>query len=123
MTDTTNDTPTPAFLAAVEEHHHAAEALGHDHPQARRLMFKVLELAPRSLLDTMQAKAQELGLMPEADGYTDDGQPLYSLEAVARQHGLTEEEVAAGIEEMLETCGDLGIGPLVIDPARVHRKQ
>lgn len=125
MTDTTNltDSPTPAFLAAVEEHHHAAEQLGHDHPQVRRLMLKLMTLAPRSLLDTMQAKAVELGLMPEADGYTTDGQPLYSLEALARQHGMTEAEAAAGIEELEEMCADLGIGPVVIDPARIHRVQ
>ena len=125
MTD--NTTPdlanaSPEFLAAVEEHHHAAEALGHDHPQVKRLMQRAMALAPRTLLDTMQAKAHELGLMPEPDGYLDNGQPLYSLEVIARQNGMTVEEVQAGIEELLETCGDLPV-MAPIDPARVHRVQ
>lgn len=125
MTDnTTHDlaNASPEFLAAVEACMAAAEALGNDHPQVKRLMQRAMSLAPRTLLDTMQAKAKELGLMPEPDGYLDNGQPLYSLEAIARQNGMTVEEVQAGIEEMLETCGDLPV-MAPIDPARVHRVQ
>ena len=113
---------SPEFLAAVDELAHTVEALGQDHPQAKRAMQRAMSLAPRTLLDTMQAKAKELGLMPEPDGYLDNGQPLYSLEAIARQNGMTVEEVQAGIEEMLETCGDLPV-MAPIDPARVHRVQ
>lgn len=111
MTDTQPRThhladASPEFLAAVDEFMHTAEVLGHDHPQTQRTMKQAMRLAPRTLLDEFT----KMSLLPKPDGYTEDGQPLFSQKAVATHFGITLEEARAHLD-----------GMPTIDPARVHR--
>ena len=126
MTD--NHTPTmsdasPEFLAAVDDCLRITEALGHDHPEAKRAMQRAMALAPRTLRDEFHKMAKELDLIPEPDGYTEDGQPVVSLEAVAAQLGMTLKEAQAHVDEMLVEMEAAGVPMPTIDPARVHRVQ
>lgn len=126
MTNTNNTAmadSSPEFLAAVDDCLRITEALGQDHLQAKRAMQRAMALAPRSVLDEFHKMADELGLMPEPDGYLEDGQPVVSLQAMAAQLGLSMKEAQACMDEMLADMEDAGVSVQLIDPARVHRKQ
>ncbi|MDD2712583.1 MAG: hypothetical protein PHU77_06640 [Simplicispira sp.] len=126
MTNTNNTAvadSSPEFLAAVDDCLRITEALGQDHPHAKRAMQRVMALAPRSLMDELHKMADELGLMPEPDGYLEDGQPVVSLQAVAAQLGISLEEAQKGMDEMLAELEAAGVPVQTIDPASVHRKQ
>ena len=114
---------SPEFLAAVDELMRTAEALGQDHPEAKRAMQRAMMLAPRTLRDEITRMAESTGLLPKPDGYTEDGQPMVSLEGLAAQWGMTLAEAQARMDEMLVELEAAGVSMPTIDPARVHRVQ
>ena len=61
-------------------------------------------------------------MIPEADGYTDDGQPVYSLEAIAAKLDMSMEEAKAAMNAMLADRAALGLPAALVNPATVHRK-
>ena len=128
MTDTQPRThhladASPEFLAAVDELTRTVEALGHEHPQAKRAMQRAMALAPRTLRDEIIRMAEGTGLLPKPDGYTEDGQPVVSLEALAAQWGMTLEEAQAHADDVVAELEAAGVTMPAIDPARVHRVQ
>ena len=128
MTDTQPRThhladASPEFLDAVDELTRTVEELGHEHHQAKRAMQRALVLAPRTLRDEITRMAESTGLLPQPDGYTEDGQPVVSLEAVAAQLGMTLEEAQAHMDAMLAELEAAGVSMPAIDPACVHRLQ
>ena len=128
MTDTQPRThhladASPEFLAAVDELTRTVEELGHEHHQAKRAMQRALVLAPRTLRDEITRMAESTGLLPKPDGYTEDGQPVVSLEALAAQWGMTLEEAQAHADDVVAELEAAGVTMPAIDPARVHRVQ
>lgn len=114
---------SPAFVAAWLQCKFVVDTWGPDHPEVERLANRAIMLAPPSLVADMYVKARAIGLLPEPDGCTVDGQPCYSAAALAQHAGMTEEEVVTAVADILESCGDLGDVQAVIDPAaRVQRK-
>ena len=113
---------TPEFLDAMGICLDVVERLGLEHPEATRALMVGMELAPASMHDFMADKAREMGLIPEADGYTDDGKPVFSLEAVAAKLGIGMEEAKELMQSMLTERDGLGLSNVLIDPATVHRK-
>lgn len=109
---------SPEFLAAAERHAELAAQLGPEHPDVLLAMAFVLEHAPASLKETIHSKAVEMGLMPEADGYLEDGSPVYSLEAVAAKLGAPVSEVEQTMRALVAMHGD----GLAIDGALIHRR-
>lgn len=109
---------TDEFLAAVERQRYLAATLGPDHPDVVLAMGEVLEHAPEELLNTIRAKAREMGLLPEPDGYLEDGRPVYSTQAVADTLGVPVQQVEEGLATLIAHRADLGI-----DTDRIHRKQ
>lgn len=61
------------------------ESLGMEHPDTTRALQGAMALAPPSMHDFVARQAQELDLIPEADGYTEDGQPVFSLHRPLRR--------------------------------------
>ena len=128
MTDTQPRThhladASPEFLDAVDELTRTVEELGHEHHQAKRAMQRAMMLAPRTLRDEITRMAESMGLLPKPDGYTEDGQPVVSLETLAAQWGMTLEEAQAHADAMLAELEAAGVTMPAIDPARVHRVQ
>lgn len=109
---------SPEFLRAAEHHAALAERLGPEHPDVMMAMTTVLEHAPATLKETIHAKAVEMGLMPEPDGYLEDGSPVYRLEDVAAKLGAPIAEVEATMRALVAMHGD----GLAIDAALVHRR-
>jgi len=110
---------TPEFLTAMSACLHLVEALGIEHPDTTRAMQRAMLLAPPSMNTFMADTVRELDLIPKADGYLDNGQPVYSLESIAAKLGLGMDEA---MDTMLEDRAELGLPAVLVDPATVHRK-
>ena len=115
----------PAFTDAVDRHLRLVDTLGMDHPDTMRAMMLAMELAPDELKDEMADMAREMGLMPEADGYLDDGSPMYRLEDVAKRLGVSLAEAEEAMHKMLAEREALGLSNagIVTDSALIHRVQ
>ena len=113
---------TPEFMAAMSECLALVDSLGMEHPDTTRAMQRAMRLSPPSLNAVMNAKAKELDLLPEADGYTDDGAPVFSLESVAAKLGMSMDEAHEAVQAMLADGEAQGLPAMLIDPATVHRK-
>ena len=113
---------TPAFLAATSECLRLVETLGIDHPDTTRAMQRAMLLAPPSMHTFISEQAHELGLMPQADGYTDDDKPVYTLESIAAKLDVSMDEAKEAMMAMQSDCEALGVPAALINPATVHRK-
>lgn len=114
---------TPEFNMAVDRLMAMRATLGEDHPLTQRALTLVMELAPTELKTLMTAKARELGLMPEAHGYLEDGSPVYRLETIATQLGMSEAEAQIAVQAFMADRAALGLDTTPIDPAQVHIRQ
>lgn len=114
---------TPEFMTALDLHHSVQITMGLDHPLTKRAFALVMELAPAELKTLMADKAREIGLMPDPDGYLDDGSPVYRLESVARKLGLSESEAQDAVQAFMADRVALGLNTMAIDPALIHRRQ
>lgn len=109
----------PRFWEAGHELQRIAEEEGEDairKPEHAHLYTKMLRYAPKDLREKMEAKANELGLIPKATHVREDGQPVYSKEQLAAVHGVSVEEVERFIAQADIDPGDFYNGP-------VHRIQ
>ena len=113
---------TPEFMAAMSACLRLVESLGMEHPDTTRAMQRAMALSPPSLNAFMADTAQELDLIPEAHGYLDDGQPVYSLEAIAAKLDMSMEEAKQAMDAMLADRAELGLPATLVDPATIHRK-
>jgi len=116
-------TTTPEFNMAVDRLMAMRATLGTDHPLTQRALTLVMELAPPELQTVMADKAREMGLMPEAHGYLDDGSPVYRLEAIAEKLGMSEDDAQASVQAFMVDRAALGLDTTPIDPAQVHIRQ
>jgi hypothetical protein len=71
----------------------------------------------------MRDKAIEMGLIPPASGYLEDGTPAYRLEDVATRLGLSESEAQASLAQFMAERAAAGLDTMLINPALVHRTQ
>ena len=115
----------PEFMAAVSRCLRLVEAIGEEHPDTLRAMMLAMELAPKELIDEFGDMAREMGLMPEADGYLDDGSPMFRLEDIATRLGMSIAEAEEAMHKMLADREALGLSNagVVTDAALIHRKQ
>lgn len=116
---------TPELALALERHQRLAETLGIDHPDTRRAMLLVMELAPKELQDLLGDMARKMGLMPEACGYLEDGTPVYCLEDVAKRLGTSPAQAEAALQENHAERDALGLPNtgIVAEGALIHPKQ
>lgn len=113
---------TPAFMAAMETVVQLSGLHGHEHPLVATALMLAQEVAPPSFKAMMQAQAQAMGLIPDADGYLDDGTPVYRLEDIAQRVGLSPQDAQTQFEAMQRERDALGLDTLRVDPATVNRK-
>jgi hypothetical protein len=60
-------------------------------------------------------------LIPDqADGYLEDGTPVYQLESIARTLGMTEDEAQESVQAFMADRAALGLDVTPIDPALIH---
>ena len=113
---------TPEFLAAMSACLRLVETLGMDHPDTTRAMQRAMLLSSPSMNAFMADTAKELGLIPDATGYTHDGAPVFSLESIAEKLDMSIEEAKAAMNTLLADRAALGLPAALVDPATVHRK-
>lgn len=113
---------TPEFMAAMSACLRLVESLGMEHPDTTRALQRAMALAGPSMQNFMADKAKALDLIPEADGYLDDGQPVYTLESIAAKLDMSMEEAHEAMDAMLADRAELGLPAVLVDPATVHRK-
>lgn len=107
--------PTPDFMEAIKRHRRLVDTLGMDHADTMRAMMQAMELAPNELIDEFGNLAREMGLMPKADGYLEDGSPMYRSPVDA-------EEAIRSMHAEREAL-DLSNAGIVTDATRIHRQQ
>lgn len=91
----------------------AVAQFGQDSQQARMAMAKAIQFLPADIKADLDAKAREMGLMPPASGYTADGQPVFTVEALASHFGMDPEEV-------MQDVGEFG---MTVDASTIHLPQ
>lgn len=92
--------------AAIKQH-------GQDSMECRMAMAKALAFLPEDVKAELDAKAREMGLMPDASGYTADGQPVFAVEDLAKFYGMDVQEVEETAREHMMT----------VDGSTIHRPQ
>ncbi len=113
------------FRDVLTTHHRLVETLGINHPDTMRAMNVVIYLAPDWLRDEMHAMASEMGLIPEASGYLEDGSPVYLLDDLAARLGVSPQDAKATLDRSTAELEEQGIqmDRPMIDSAVIHRKQ
>ena len=111
-----NEPVNPAFFAEFDKYKRIVEKHGEDSEQAINQFMKVFELSPEYIKQEAHAKAKELELIPPTSGYSDDGEPLYSVADVANHFGVSESEVIAQL-------GNLEYGSDYIYHGNINRIQ
>ena len=99
---------------------------GRDETEQGRLLFlEMMHYAPPEYLAVANQIAEEMNLVPEPDGYLDDGTPMISLSALAKHHGLSMDEAGAMVERFMSDRDALGLSNagIVKDATNIHRKQ
>lgn len=116
-------THSSEFAALMAQYRDTAAGLGHDHLIARRLWLLVEATAPESFHKLMHDMAMEMELLPNAYGYDDDGQRLYSFDDIAAHFGKSREEVEADMAQLIAERRVLGLpaDELVTEGRVVHR--
>lgn len=113
-----NEYVHPEFLKAHDHYQAMVKQYGDDHPITQQAFTLVLHYAPEHIKKEMDAKAKELGLLPPVGGYTDDGEPMYSLEAIAKHFGMKVEDAEQTLLQVMESRRKAGLpnDALFIDP-------
>jgi hypothetical protein len=97
------DEMTPQFLAAIRKVTRVKEIYGFGSKEISTAMMLAYEVAPESFKEEMSDMARDMGLMPPADGYLDDGSPVYKLDDVAARFGMDVEEAKEAVDELYFT--------------------
>ena len=93
------------FKQLLREYGELIDAGLDDTPEASRVFMAMMECAPPEYMDAAHKIAVDMGLMPEKpDGYSDDGQALYSLDGIAKRIGVD----VADIDERFKERAHVG---------------
>ena len=114
---------TPQFLAAIREVTRVKEIYGFGSKEISTAMMLAYEVAPESFKDEISDMARDMGLMPPADGYLEDGSPVFRLDDVADRLGMDIDEAKEAVDELIAERMALGLDTVLVNPAMVHRVQ
>lgn len=116
-----------AFTFAMRSYERIAEKHGEESEQARDAFTTAMMKAPKWFQDEANAMAQEMGLIPaQPSGYSDDGQPLYTLDDLAKTLGISYEEAEAQVHKLTKQRTAAGLsndGILINDGSNFNRRQ
>lgn len=116
---------TPEFAALMEQYAATSAGLGRDHPHAERLCLLVMTTAPDWFQAEMHQMARDMGLVPNACGYSDDGTAHYALNDLAEKLGITLDEAEQHMREIESAAKAAGVAVHFrsCDPGKLHRVQ
>lgn len=104
-----NNHVDPEFFKAFDHYKKMVEQYGDDHPITEQALLLTLHYTPEHIKAEMNAKAKELNLLPPPSGYTDDGEPMFSLEDIAKHFGISFEEAEQRLLQMMDNRQQVGL--------------
>ena len=116
----------PEFFKAFNHYKTMLEQYGGDHPITEQAFMLTLHYTPEHIKAEMDAKAKELNLLPPVSGYTDDGEPMYRLEDIAKHLGISFEEAEQQLLKMMNNRQQVGLsndGVLINSNIHINRVQ
>ena len=99
----------PEFFKAFDHYKAMVKQYGDDHPITEQALILTMHYTPEHIKEEMHQKAKELNLLPPPSGYTDDGEPLYNLEDIAKHLGISFEEAERHLLRMMDNRQQVGL--------------
>lgn len=116
----------PEFFKAFDHYKAMLEQYGEHHPITEQALILTMHYTPEHIKEEMHQKAKELNLLPPPSGYTDDGEPMYQLEDIAKHFGITFEEAEQRLLQMMDNRQQVGLsndGVLIDSNININRVQ
>ena len=116
----------PEFFKAFDHYKAMLEQYGKHHPITEQALILTMHYTPEHIKEEMHQKAKELNLLPPPSGYTDDGEPMYSLEDIAKHFGISFEEAEQRLLQMMDNRQQVGLsndGVLINSDIHINRVQ
>lgn len=116
----------PSFFRIVDHYKAMLEQYGQQHPITEQALALMMNCMPEHLKEEMHQMAKELNLLPKPSGYTDDGEPMYSLEDIAKHFGISIEEAEQQLLQMMNSRHQVGLdndGILINSNININRVQ
>lgn len=104
-----NNHVNPEFFKAFDHYKAMLKQYGDDHPITEQALILTMHYMPEHIKAEMDAKAKELNLLPRPSGYTDDGDPMYSLEDIAKHFGISFEDAEQHLLKMMDNRQQVGL--------------
>ena len=116
----------PEFFKAFDHYKAMLEQYGEHHPITEQALILTMHYTPEHIKAEMHQKAKELNLLPPPSGYTDDGEPMYQLEDIAKHFGISFEEAEQQLLQMMSNRQQVGLsndGVLINPNSNFNRVQ
>ena len=116
----------PEFFKAFDHYKAMLAQYGEHHPITEQALILTMHYTPEHIKEEMHQKAKELNLLPPPSGYTDDGEPMYQLEDIAKHFGISFEEAEQRLLQMMDTRQQVGLsndGVLINSNIHINRVQ
>ncbi len=116
----------PEFFKAFDHYKSMLEQYGEHHPITEQAFILTMHYTPEHIKEEMHQKAKELNLLPPPSGYTDDGEPMYRLEDIAKHFGISFEEAEQRLLQMMDNRQQVGLsndGVLINPNSNFNRVQ
>ncbi|HCA4903747.1 MULTISPECIES: hypothetical protein [Acinetobacter calcoaceticus/baumannii complex] len=116
----------PEFFKAFDHYKAMLEQYGEHHPITEQALILTMHYTPEHIKEEMHQKAKELNLLPPPSGYTDDGEPMYQLEDIAKHFGISFEEAEQRLLQMMDNRQQVGLsndGVLINSNIHINRVQ
>ncbi|MDC5278096.1 hypothetical protein OHW85_21410 [Acinetobacter baumannii] len=116
----------PEFFKAFDHYKAMLEQYGEHHPITEQALILTMHYTPEHIKAEMHQKAKELNLLPPPSGYTDDAEPMYCLEDIAKHFGIRFEEAEKRLLQMMDNRQQVGLsndGVLIDSNIHINRVQ
>ena len=116
----------PEFFKAFDHYKNMVKQYGDDHPITEQAFILTMHYTPEHIKKEMHQKAKELNLLPPPSGYTDEGDPMYSLEDIAKHFDISFEEAEQRLLQMMDNRQKVGLsndGVLINPNSNFNRVQ
>lgn len=104
-----NEYVSPEFFKAFDHYKAMLAQYGEHHPITEQALILTMHYTPEHIKAEMHQKAKELDLLPPVSGYSDDGDPMYTLEDIAKHFGISFEEAEQRLLEMMDNRQKVGL--------------
>ena len=121
-----NNHVNPEFFKAFDHYKNMVNQYGNDHPITEQAFMLTLHYTPEHIKAEMHEKAKELNLLPSVSGYTDDGQPMYRLDDIAKHLDMSVEDAEQHLLQMMDNRQQVGLsndGILINSNIHINRVQ